>query len=217
MNGENTAETLLAASGMPQPFQRLRSGASPALNARRVSLAQGRICVTTSLRYGLYGVPLVPEFHGGIHMAWSSGRTLRSRTNARGNGAPETTTKSASAASGIGRPIHRAASATPRAQTSSSVTSASETSTAGEYYGRGAPGDGSRKRRRAPSRRIQNSMPSSRRNGRKFSRMYRATSGARISLGTSSMSEEVPDSRTARTRGFRSTAAMTSRCADSDS
>jgi hypothetical protein len=53
VNGENAAETLLAASGIPHPFHRLRSGSAPSFNAVRVALAHGRIWVTTSFRFAL--------------------------------------------------------------------------------------------------------------------------------------------------------------------
>ena len=53
VSGENAAEMLFAASGIPHPFQRLNSGSAPSFQARRTSFAHGTIWVATSFRNGL--------------------------------------------------------------------------------------------------------------------------------------------------------------------
>ena len=52
VKGENAADWPLAASGVPAPFQRSRSGSEPSAQASLTACAQGSICMTTSLRYG---------------------------------------------------------------------------------------------------------------------------------------------------------------------
>jgi len=53
VTGKKAAETLLAASGVPQPFQRSRQGHEPSSQARRIASVHGAIWVTMSFMYGL--------------------------------------------------------------------------------------------------------------------------------------------------------------------
>ena len=50
VNGENAADWLFAASGVPQPFHRSSSGRVPSFQATRTASVHGRICDTTSFR-----------------------------------------------------------------------------------------------------------------------------------------------------------------------
>ncbi len=50
VKSENAADWLLAASGVPQPFHRSRSGRAPSRQAVRTASVHGRISVTTSSR-----------------------------------------------------------------------------------------------------------------------------------------------------------------------
>jgi hypothetical protein len=52
-NGEKGADCPFAASGIPAPFHRSRSGRDPSFHAIRTALAQGAICVAPSFRFAL--------------------------------------------------------------------------------------------------------------------------------------------------------------------
>src|SRR5262249_32309426 len=53
VKGENAAELPSAASAMPQPFQRLRSGSDPSFQAIRTALTHGANWVAESFKFGL--------------------------------------------------------------------------------------------------------------------------------------------------------------------
>src|SRR4029453_12700311 len=64
VSGENAAERLLAARGMPPPFQRFQSGRDPSFHAILTALVQGRIIVATSFKKELYGSGCPGSYHG---------------------------------------------------------------------------------------------------------------------------------------------------------
>src|SRR5262249_36049436 len=73
VKGESAAAWPLAASPMPQPFQRLRQGSDLSSKASRTALAQGAICVATSLRSALRGATAGAVAQGGKMRTWSTG------------------------------------------------------------------------------------------------------------------------------------------------
>jgi hypothetical protein len=69
VNGEKDSERPVAASGIPQPFQRFQRGRLPSFQAWRTAFCQGAICVTASLKFSLYRVGVETVLQGGSDKA----------------------------------------------------------------------------------------------------------------------------------------------------